>query len=109
MYRATTSFPVPDSGDEDGRLGVRDLRRVRQHVLPLGRLTQDAMASTALDFIDKCANALLEQIRALLSLRSTTAFFRQLLMRQGQRDMVRYARGQHDVIVAVRKRLVRSK
>ena len=97
------------AGEQHGRLGLRHARRLRQHVLPLARMADDAaMPGPRLELARQRGHLRLEPRRRLARLGVAPRRFGQPLMRQRQRQVIRHAPREVDVVVGERFRLPRQ-
>ena len=102
MKRATTSLPVPDSPvNKHRRLCVCHARGVREDVLPLLRLTDDAtMTAARFELAGQCGDLRFEPCGRLARLRLAARRLRQPLVREGECQVIRDAAREVDVVFA---------
>ena len=93
-------------GQQDGGLGLRHSCGMREHVLPLPRMTDHApVPALSLELASERRHLRLEPRRRLAGLGVASRRLGKALMGQRERQMMRHAAREHDVVFAERLRL----
>jgi len=96
------------AGHEDGRVGGRDLGRVGQRVLPLLRSAQRAVRAPGLQLLGQDLDPLLEAGGAVLRRRRAPGLLGQVVMGQGEGDVIGHAHRELGVVVVELGALMRG-
>ena len=98
------------AGQQHRRFGLRDARRLREHVLPLLRLPDDApLTGARLELAGQRGDLRLEPRGRLARLGVAARRLGQPLVRQRQREVVGHAPREVDVVLAERDRSARDR
>ena len=94
------------AGEQHGRFGLRDARRVRQHVLPLPRVADDAaLAGARFELACQRGHLRFESRCRLARGGIAPRRFGEVLVRQRQREVIRDPAREVDVLVGESSRL----